>query len=830
MSKFWFRFYSSRVAYGLFKASLKPLTSNTRTHDRLQQRLAKVVSTSSSQSDAHGVGGSSTVATIESAPIGISTTSLSANSSETVIRQCQTSLERNGLPEQASSSLSTAGQPQSSILQNIDGKCPSLPTRPQSQDNANNSSESLLLEKPEYKHESKPAARNCEKCDIYQTRLANLQDEYQMETHRLVEQVDALQAKLQYLTKDASLSRKKYVTESAPDTVERKLAEKDEKIYLLMEEGRTMAVTEQRHRNAIKKLKAELLSTEKFATIHQENYEHVQAKVKALQARVVRLDELEHAYIESQRQLSNARSELESLQSELASANATIADLRSQMETAMDETHAASSKTALETLKAEQQLNSELQSIISSLQAEKRLAIENANQQVAEFAQKADEAAKRARSAELQLSNELQAMEGRLEAMRALAEEASTGVVTDNHGKLLRQIETIQTQHAIALENWQGIEASLISRVRSLETEREDARQRESEMRRKAREMVRQPSTPAQLYSRPDLALTFNQAFRYKCLVDEVESVKDKASAELPLDELETLRARLKASENRAEAAEKELASARAESDKQQTVYKADRGDNFDRRLWLEEGPPATFKVPSRSESPLFSVPTKTHSSDRLLVQGVSSRTGRTYTPGSTVDVVNHALPSARRSSSQGPMRPLVSPISTGTTSVLMPSREVSRESQQRPASRGHQDELFDATDILSSSPQQITQDMVSVSTAGAGPSVQLVERMSAAIRRLEAEKVASREELSRVSGQRDEARMELAALMKEMETGKAALKKVSELEAELIETDSRYQTTLELLGEKSELVEELRADVQDVKAMYRELVERTTI
>jgi TATA element modulatory factor len=30
------------------------------------------------------------------------------------------------------------------------------------------------------------------------------------------------------------------------------------------------------------------------------------------------------------------------------------------------------------------------------------------------------------------------------------------------------------------------------------------------------------------------------------------------------------------------------------------------------------------------------------------------------------------------------------------------------------------------------------------------------------------------------------------------------------------------------MLGEKSELVEELKADVQDVKDMYRELVERT--
>ena len=46
--------------------------------------------------------------------------------------------------------------------------------------------------------------------------------------------------------------------------------------------------------------------------------------------------------------------------------------------------------------------------------------------------------------------------------------------------------------------------------------------------------------------------------------------------------------------------------------------------------------------------------------------------------------------------------------------------------------------------------------------------------------------------------------------------------------EKEVAEINERYQTTLEMLGEKSELVEELRADVEDVKAMYRDLVERT--
>jgi chromosome segregation ATPase len=99
---------------------------------------------------------------------------------------------------------------------------------------------------------------------------------------------------------------------------------------------------------------------------------------------------------------------------------------------------------------------------------------------------------------------------------------------------------------------------------------------------------------------------------------------------------------------------------------------------------------------------------------------------------------------------------------------------------------------------------------------------------MSAAIRRLEGEKVAAKEEMARVCSQRDEARSDMVQLMKDIDASKSAMNKVPELEKELKDLHSRYQTTLELLGEKSELVEELKADVQDVKAMYRELVERT--
>ena len=124
--------------------------------------------------------------------------------------------------------------------------------------------------------------------------------------------------------------------------------------------------------------------------------------------------------------------------------------------------------------------------------------------------------------------------------------------------------------------------------------------------------------------------------------------------------------------------------------------------------------------------------------------------------------------------------------------------------------------------------PERTINELVSVSTAAAGPSVQLVERMSAAVRRLESEKAAHRDELSRLATQRDEARDQVVNLMKEVEGKRGWESRVAALEKELKEVQERYLTTLEMLGEKSERVEELKADVQDVKAMYRELVERT--
>lgn len=86
-------------------------------------------------------------------------------------------------------------------------------------------------------------------------------------------------------------------------------------------------------------------------------------------------------------------------------------------------------------------------------------------------------------------------MESKMESLRARAEEVSSGASGDAHAKLLRQVETLQTQYAIASENWQGIEGSMLGRIASLEKERNDLAKKEGDIRRKARELVSLSST-----------------------------------------------------------------------------------------------------------------------------------------------------------------------------------------------------------------------------------------------------------------------------------------------------------------------------------------------
>ncbi|GKT63711.1 M protein repeat protein [Colletotrichum tofieldiae] len=628
----------------------------------------------------------------------------------------------------------------------------------------------------------------CRQCSVLRARVEALEatsektaKEQQEEIHRHVEQFEALQAKVQFLARDATDAARKSVVAAPPGTPERKLAERDEKIAALMEEGRNLAATEQKHRTIIRKLRSQIAGDEKTVAELRARHDKLTTDVDTLRTRASRVEELEQSNQDLQIRSNGMQDELNALRAEVSANKTVIQRLRDDLQKASDQAHSAVAKATEEALTAEKRRVKDLEDTVAALYVEKSLVADRAKANATEAEEKVARAAERTRTMEIEMKTELQAMEGKLEAMRALAEEASSGAVGDSQAKLLRQVETLQTQHAIAAENWQGIEASLVARVGNLEREKDDALRRESEMRKKARETA-------------------------TCCKRQDEELQELTS-KLPDHQraIEAYQAHIEALQKRAENAEAALSQARSELEKQQqTAWKAERTES-DRRPWLEDHlpGPGSRSVPGKSRK--ISIPTN----------GTDG-----FQEGSSVGRKMSSQPSTRT-----PMLPSGSSLSVAPS---ITSFEIPPDSLPTPTSHaGEKDDMFDGIET-SSSPRQMMQDMVSVSTVGAGPSVQLVERMSAAIRRLEAEKVTSREELARISGQRDEARAEIVSLMKELEASKTASRRVAELEGQVDDLNSRYQTTLELLGEKSELVEELRADVQDVKAMYRDLVERT--
>ncbi|KAM0339822.1 hypothetical protein ACHAPU_010775 [Fusarium lateritium] len=622
------------------------------------------------------------------------------------------------------------------------------------------------------------------------------------EVQEYIEHIDSLQAKLQFLSKNAAEAAKQAANSADAGSLERKLAEKDEKIALLMEEGQKLSTSEQKFRTTIRKLRSQIADNERQANEIKKDKEKAVAEAEMLRSRIVSKEEQEKRNEEVRKASAALQKEIGALKKDRTAKDEAYRRLEQESKTKAEQAQAAHTEAMNKASDTEKKRQKELDNTIATLRSEKEALVEKLRLAEVEWQEKLDRAVERGRNVEEELKLELRAAEGKLEAMRVAAEEASAGSGGDI--KLIRHIETLQSQYASASENWQGIETSLLTKAANLEKERDEAQRRESEMRKKARD----------------------SASRCKRLEDELQDVSPALTT--AQQELEACREELATLTTQLKSTETALEQARSDIEKQQRAAAREASVEAERRQWADDVATSTPKSQSRPDSPLLSV-SRTFSSDFIGLPVPGRQPRRVPTPGSQTDSAGDGFFFGRRMSSQPPR-----PSALSTTGPMMPPPtpfspfEPPSESPRAASPPPDRDDGLDDGDP--SSPRNMAQDMVSVSTVGAGPSVQLVERMSAAIRRLEAEKVAAKEEMVRICSQRDEARSDIVNLMTELETQKGATTRVTQLEEEVDSINSRYQTTLEMLGEKSELVEELKADVQDVKDMYRELVERTVM
>ncbi|KAL2132572.1 hypothetical protein VTI74DRAFT_3627 [Chaetomium olivicolor] len=828
--------------------------SSARTNDRLQERLARAMAAKSAGRSSTPVQGSPRQSLDAASRNSIDSTDRSSSTGKEFAKETPSP---RGSQDVARSSQDTTTMSQVGVAKEVVEKNAPVngqkeAEKPVEEMNGTRSSEDILpsvtsppegtpaMAPPEpasileAKTTSDGASAEDQAQDANKT-LEDAQLQHQEEIHGYIERIDALEAKLQFLAREAADSARKAALDAPAGSLEKKLAEKDQQIAQLMEEGKNLASSDHKQRATVRKLRANLAENEKELNTLRAVKDKSDREIESLRSRANRVDELEKAHDTLQKRLDQTQKELNSLRPEIRSKDSTIAELRAQLQKATEQADAATAKANEQAREQDKRKIADLEEEIAALKVEKNLVADRAKAQATELREKAERANERARALELELKAEVQVMEGKLEAMRMRAEEVSSGAAGDSQAKLLRQVETLQTQYAIASENWQGIETTLLARIAGLEKERDEALQREWEMRKKAREA----------------------AVRAKRQEEELEEAKTK----LPTiqEDIKSYQAQLDALKKRAEEAESALSRAEADFEKQKQCWEAEKEERQllhnnapERpRSWLEGLPGGSFLKPeSRPASPQLTNPQRTFSTDFLGISTLTSKARKVSAPSASnseagvsglglgLGLTEPRMPFSRRPSAQPPSRPTLNsnPIGSSSGGIFSPLSLFSPTSDAPPppanpldreVQRG-EDAFEGGAEITASPKQHPVQDMVSVSTVAAGPSVQLVERMSAAIRRLESEKVAAKEELARISRQRDEARAEIVSLMREVEGGKTAVKRVGDLEREVEEVKQRYETTLELLGEKSEEVEELRADVEDVKAMYRDLVERT--
>ncbi|KAF4594501.1 m protein repeat protein [Ophiocordyceps camponoti-floridani] len=620
---------------------------------------------------------------------------------------------------------------------------------------------------------------------------------HQEEVRAYIEQIDSLQSKVQYLSRNAADAAKKAAASAAPGSIQRKLAEKDEKIALLMDEGQKLASAEHMFRTTIKKLRLQATENEKQTAELRKDRDRAVSEAATLRGRLDGVEQPE----ETTKAVASLQREINGFRKALAARDDDCRRLEQEAKINKEQAEALSKALAVE-----EEKHRHLQDSVTTLEADKETLESRARRDGIEWREKLERALERSRATEEELGLELRSMESKLETMRAAVEEASSRTGSEVQVNMFRQIETLQSQYASARENWQGIESSLLAKAANLEREREETQRRESEMRKKARDA----------------------ASRCRRVEDELQDARATLAASR--QELEACHEQLASFKASTMAAEETLVQARAELEKERLrAANRDRDDavEAERRLWVDDVAGATTRGGhhSRPDSPLLP-PSRTFSSE-LGIPTPSKLRRMPMPAGSIPDSPAELMSSMRRLSGQPPARLVPTTLTSGPPPVpFSPFESPLGEVTQGRSPTAECDSGVD--DTAPSSPRNLAQDMVSASTVAAGPSVQLVERMSAAIRRLEAEKVAAREEMARLCNQRDEARADMVTIIKELDKAKAAARRVPLLEADVASLDSRYQTTLEMLGEKSELVEELRADVQDVKAMYRDLVERT--
>ncbi|KAF2120727.1 hypothetical protein BDV96DRAFT_273947 [Lophiotrema nucula] len=494
-----------------------------------------------------------------------------------------------------------------------------------------------------------PATVDVELSTLKKTHEETLRD-HRAELHSHLERIDALQSKLTYLSQQLASSAKAASSSDDSTPADKKLAEKDAQIAALMEEGQKLSKVEMKHLTTIKKMRTKGQETDREITLLKQRLLKAEKSISEQTERAKRAEAAEKAAQDKLKVVAKIEKDIELIRSEREEAQLTIQELRRQLSDALSKAADAEKRVQAGALEAEKRVTASLKDDIENIRIEKKLSEDRAKRELQDAREDASRQHERAKVAELELrgeiavststnrlclhipsTNEIQNLETKLELLRSRSEEVSSSATGDSQAKLLRQVETLQTQYALASENWQGIESTLTNRVAALEKDRDETAKRESDIRRKARDV--------------------NSKARR--LEDELEGINDRArTLEHDLTEQQNQAQKLQARLTHAETAARD---AHADLEKEKKVWEAEFQQRIEeeKNKWrVEMQALSSDSNYLRTESPGASL--RKHSPDYLAMHGRRAMPRSISTaeiPLSPMDFENRRPSSARTKS-----------------------------------------------------------------------------------------------------------------------------------------------------------------------------------
>lgn len=188
------------------------------------------------------------------------------------------------------------------------------------------------------------------------------------EIQSYLERIDALQAKLQYLAKDAADSARQTAASTPRDTSEHQLAAKDEQIALLMEEGQKLSKLELSHTTIIKKLRARVTDDSRTHAQTTQRLAKAEKLAGELSAKVTRMEAAQKEAQARIQRLGKAEEEAARLRDDVEARQALVEDLQARL--AESEQELVSNEGLAKALEIEKSTTARLSEELAAAKAE----------------------------------------------------------------------------------------------------------------------------------------------------------------------------------------------------------------------------------------------------------------------------------------------------------------------------------------------------------------------------------------------------------------------------------------------------------------------------